>query len=243
MTSGRAALAIGAVAGIVASVLLGSIPIALLAAAVPWFLVATRRVGLAVGVSAVVLGAGSTLVGCLIVSRLVGGGVWVSIGVLALIALVGVAAVLRGQQSERAEPWQPTVVALIGPAIWGVFQTLSLLLPVANRLSWVMRNDSLNNLQLARVIIEGGGIAVGENENPAPLPSAILAIFMLPGRSGVDSSRLLEHDLAAIALAWGCLIALTCWLAGLLAASLARINGASLALQNLAALLGSLVLL
>lgn len=116
-------------------------------------------------------------------------------------------------------------------------------LPASARFDWVMRNDSLNNLTFARLAMDRQGIALGPDENPAPLPSALIAITSDAGRGHVASTGLLEHDLAAMAFIWAVLISLCAFAAGLLAATIVLRVGGPRWFATTAAAIGSLLVL
>jgi hypothetical protein len=137
----------------------------------------------------------------------------------------------------------PLLAASSGSALVMAALVLSQRLPDNLRLDWVMRNDSANNLIFARQVIARGGIAVGGDENPAPLPSALVGLTAAPFRSTVGESDLLAHDLGAMALTWAVLIALCCLLTGLVVASIVRRANVGEPYVTIAAGAGSLVVL
>lgn len=143
--------------------------------------------------------------------------------VFTVVGLVGVwqcrGMVFSIPAQANAAVWLP---ALIGPVVWFASMVANDLLPGTAKLTWVMRGDSPNNLLFAREIIYRSGIGVGPNENPVPLPSALLAVSMESGRSGVASAELLRHDITAFSNLWILLIAVTCLTAGVVASSLTR---------------------
>lgn len=143
--------------------------------------------------------------------------------VFTVVGLAGVwqcrGMVFRIPAQANAAVWLP---ALVGPVVWFVSMVANDLLPGTAKLTWVMRGDSPNNLLFAREIIYRSGIGVGPNENPVPLPSALMAVSMESGRSGVASAELLRHDITAFSNVWILLIAVTCLTAGVVASSLTR---------------------
>lgn len=226
------------VGGAVAGASLGAVPLAMAAAALPWTWCAVRRWGLELATALVLLGLLWALTLALVVTAALHVPVGLASVVLGIAGLGGVVAARRAP-SGSAVQWRPFVAALTGPVLWAGFQLASQVLPAYQRLSWLMRNDSMNNLIFAREVLRNGGIRLGDLQNPAPLPSSLLAVFMEPGRTGVDSALLLEHDLTGMGAAWGILIMITALLAGLAASAMARRAGAAIRFQVLGAVLGS----
>ncbi|GAA1940964.1 hypothetical protein [Nocardioides hwasunensis] len=87
------------------------------------------------------------------------------------------------------------------------------------KLAWMMNNDSVWNLVSARFIVEDGGLVPVSHRNPAPLANEVVAFFMAPGRSGVDRTALLEHDLYRASEVLLLLVGATSLLAGLVVAA------------------------
>jgi hypothetical protein len=226
------------------AVALGALPPVIIGSVVPWVWVLIRRFGLHVGFAAGLLGIIVVFSFSMVCTAALGLPITAAIAVFALIGTAGVWAMVRTPCKAELSCDIPVVLAsLAGSALWVIFQTISNALPAYQRLSWVMRNDSMTNLILARSFLRNDGILLGGTENPAPLPSGLVAIAMSPGRDLVPPPILLEHDLGRLALAWGCLIVLTCFFAGILSSFIAAHRGAGPALQVLAALLGSLAIL
>lgn len=149
--------------------------------------------------------------------------------VIVLWGLTGLAGVVKLDRQVRGLPspirarsvW---FSALVGPVIWLGSIALSSFVPGAARYLWVMSNDMANNLLFAREIIYRGGIGVGFNENPVPLPAAVLALAMSSGRTSVPSETLLRHDIGAFVQVWALLIALLCFVTGVLTAQIVRLT-------------------
>ena len=215
-------------------------------AACPWILVLARRVGALLSLCAVVLCAYlSVLATTMITGAAKGDPLAALTAVLVVLGWVGSAALARESfvggrartgGSDRALP----VLAAAGPAIWGIAAIFWAFLSPERRLGWVMRNDSVNNIVFAREAIAQHGIVIGGDQNPAPLPAAIIAIAASAGRSGTPPGQLLEHDLAAMSATWMLLIALTAFLAACTAGEVARRAGASRTAIRWSTLLGSL---
>lgn len=165
-------------------------------------------------------------------------------------ATVGAGALVSIGRSE-ARGAQPVTMIRALPALAGsvggvlVFGALAVGSRLADnvRLDWVMRADSANNLIFAGDMIARNGIAIGGDENPAPLSQALVALTAAPGREAVSAGSLVAHDLTAMALTWTALIAVSCLLSGLVAAAVVRRAGGSWKFVSFAALGGSLIVL
>lgn len=213
----------------------------------PWVLILGRRFGYRLIVASSIIFTLWLVLSLLIVTALFGFAM--NQTVVIAFAAFGIFGCFRASRSEplpsqsvrpRIGPW---VASAAGAVIWGVAQTISSSLPVYERLNWVMRNDSLANLLFARETIYRGGIATGTFENPAPLPTSLVALTANSGRLHLPGASLLEHDLSAMALTWGFLIAATCVLAGLVSAAIVRRSGASAKMETVGAFIASLSVL
>ncbi|CAN5213314.1 hypothetical protein BH11ACT4_BH11ACT4_02130 [soil metagenome] len=237
--------AAGVVTLLAFSLITGSLPPIIVGAALPWVLAMAPRYGPHAALAIVLLCDLLLFAVSMVITALTGLPISSAIVVFAAAAVVG--GVLLQYRARPAAPrraeWDAVLASLSGSVLWIIFQAASNALPAFERLSWVMRNDSLNNLLFARIFLRNGGILLGATENPAPLPSALVALFVGPGRASVTSSMLVEHDLSRLALGWGCLIVLTCFFAGLMSSAIAARSGAGPHLQVLAGLLGSLAIL
>jgi hypothetical protein len=161
-----------------------------------------------------------------------------------LFGLLGSVLLAKSAGSIRApsrSAWWEAGGAAIGAVTWVVAQLFSLRLPTQERLNWVMRNDSMNNLILSHAVIHSDGIVTGVADNPTPLPASLLALGASVGRGTGASRLLLEHDLVAATGVWGGLIAVTAVLCGLTAAAIVRAAVGSGWASRLAALGGSLL--
>lgn len=87
------------------------------------------------------------------------------------------------------------------------------------KLAWMMNNDSPWNLISSRFIVEDGGLDPSSHRNPAPLANEVVALFAAPGRSGVDPTDLLAHDLLRASEVLLLLVGAASLLAGVLVAS------------------------
>ncbi|CAN5213146.1 hypothetical protein BH11ACT4_BH11ACT4_02120 [soil metagenome] len=189
-----------------------------------WFVAFSLRWGSALGIASSVLGSGLVVLAELVLFALVGAPILVGSvvlwGALGLGSALAVAArhspINRSGMRRAALAWLPP---LLGPAIWATAMLATVVLPSASRFSWVMAGDSANNILFARETTYNDGIQLGADSNPVPLPAALIAIAMSAGRAATPAPDLLRHDIAAFALVWGIMIALTCYLAGAAAAA------------------------
>ncbi len=66
--------------------------------------------------------------------------------------------------------------------------------------AWVMSNDSANHMYITRAIISHDGLTAEELHHYPPVANLLAALFSAaPGRTGLDPSQLLHHDLQAFA--------------------------------------------
>ncbi len=121
--------------------------------------------------------------------------------------------------------WLFWLAPLTGAAVWAAAMVVAAVHPGSGRYSWVMLGDAANNVIFAREIIYRGGIGLGPDANPVPLPSALAAIVMASGREGLPASAETAHDLAAFSMTWALLIMLSCVTIGFTAAVTARRHG------------------
>ena len=105
----------------------------------------------------------------------------------------------------------------LGGAVWVVVTGASLLSPSSSAMGWVLGGDSANNLLFARQGIARGSIWLAADENPVPLPAALLTSALVPGRGGAPDD-LLRHDVMGLVLTWSAVIVVVCLLAGRLLA-------------------------
>jgi hypothetical protein len=201
----------------------------LFAAAVPWMLWMSARRGVALSGAVVSLAALIALVVLLLLTAAVRAPMWPTLLVVTVVlALAGVALLARGPRLRRPHPvtlaiWLP---ATLGAFAWFGTMIATVFVPGASRYSWAMLGDSANNLLFAREVIYRGGLGVGPESNPVPLPSALLAIVMAPGRDATAVGELTRHDIGALTQVWGVVIAVMCIVVGVTAASIARAAGA-----------------
>jgi hypothetical protein len=239
MTSGapnrqHVTVAVAVAVAVVAAVVLVSFGfpswILLFIAPVPWMLVLGRKSGIAFAVCATGIASLFLLLFLLMITTAIRAPLMPA--VISVWAVVGAAGVvfawrnpvqLTRPSSVGLATWLPS---LLGALLWLGTLAATAIVPGASRLSWTMLGDSANNIIFAREIIYRGGIGLGAASNPVPLPSALMAVVMGSGRSGVSPAQLAEHDVAAFAQVWGLIIAMLCVLAGATAAVIARRAGA-----------------
>lgn len=193
--------------------------------AVSWALALGARLGGSVGLMGTLLGsfwlvlavlAGTAALGVPMVP--VAAVAWTALGLAGCL-------LLNAQPPAAAEFRRWAVVALpalSGSAAWIGTLLVAQVIPGAARVSWVMAGDSANNVLFAREVVERNGIGFGVGENPVPLPAGMLGITMAGGRDAVDPADLLRHDITAFAQVWGLTVALSCFVAGLVAALVVR---------------------
>lgn len=142
---------------------------------------------------------------------------WLAVGVAGCVAVGRSPATSRpsGPGPDLASLWVP---ALLGPVVWLSAVLTGVSSGSVARLSWTMMGDSVTNLLYARSIVDAGGVAVGGDQNPVPLPSALIAISAWAGRGDTPGADLLRHDLTGFVVVWALLVAATCFTAGLAAA-------------------------
>lgn len=124
--------------------------------------------------------------------------------------------------SLRRNDCRGLVFAAVGGAIWCSVIMIAALLPNGTPVSWSMYGDAANNVMFARSIVEDGGIAFGPGQNPVPLTSALIALFMLPTATFGPGS--VQTQIFALAQMWSFGIGTACVMCGALLLSLARRN-------------------
>jgi hypothetical protein len=165
-------------------------------------------------------------------------------GFLGLALSVVISRTQAGGIRRGRATWLELAAASTGLVVWLVALVVSLRVPTGERLGWLMRNDSMNNLILSHVIIRDTGVVLGPNANPVPLPAALAALGMIPGRPIGGPQLALAHDLAGMGWTWAALIGLLSVLAGLTVSAIVRsvVGSAGLA-SRLAAAGASLLVL
>jgi hypothetical protein len=191
---------------------------------VPVFFALRDRIGWPTAFAAVVIGCVALVQFALVVApRLHIGMLLAVVTASTVVALVGGAATTFAP-TIRIRPTPPRAVwlaALVGPVVWMGALGIASLASGRPRISWTLRGDSANNLLIARDMVTAGGIPVGADGNPAPVAPALLALGLVSGRRAPSGGEaLLQTDVGSFALLWLIVIALTCLVAGVSAASL-----------------------
>jgi hypothetical protein len=170
---------------------------------------------------------------------------FMSIGAtLALIGFIGILFVNR-----RAKEISPVSVPFLwnilsvsfGAIIWYCGIIAAQFIPRSSKVGWVMSGDSANNILMARDVLTAGGIEVGAQSNPAPLPSALIAYAIAPSRENQFLENSLFSDVSNLSGLWAALIALTCVVSGSLVFVSARNYSDNVFKVRGLALLGSLL--
>ena len=190
---------------------------------VPWILALSKRFGLLLAVPGTAAAVTLLAMGVLLVSRavqldvvlsqVIGGLLFTAAGVLVLRRTPGA---LRRPGRHAVALWVSPVLGALG---WIGTLVAAQFVPGAARLSWAMNGDGFNNLFYGNVILTARGLAIGQAENPVPLPASLLALAMSPGRPIIADRNLLAHDLASFTIVWTLILAVTCILTGAVVAS------------------------
>lgn len=190
---------------------------------VPWLLALSKRFGLLLAVpgtaaAVILLAMGVLLVSRaaqldIVLSQVMGGLLFTAAGVLLLLRTPGA---LRRPGRHAVALWVSPVLGALG---WIGTLVAAQFVPGAARLSWAMNGDGFNNLFYGNVILSARGLAIGQAENPVPLPASLLALAMSPGRPTIADRNLLAHDLASFTVVWTLILAATCILTGAVVAS------------------------
>jgi hypothetical protein len=215
----------------------------LIAGALPWSVIWWRRFGAATSIAITVLATATALLFFSSLTALFGLGLHASVVIVwAALGILGVVLAVRTVELPRrvGSLW-PWLGSSVGGAVFLAVMAATNVIPGASRFSWVMLGDSANNVIFAREAIYRGGVAIGAGENPVPLPSLLMAIFMGAGRDGVAPQDYLRHDIAAFSQIWMLLVALTCLLSGVVVLSIVRKTTDSSLFRTLAATGGSLL--
>ena len=151
---------------------------------------------------------------------------------LGLFALAGAPPLQRPRRHALA--W---AASALGGVVWLVGTAIASAIPTSSVVGWPMGGDTANNVLFARQALSAGAIRLGSAENPVPLPAALLADALAPGRAGIDTADLLRHDIVGLGVTWSAVIALVCLLGGRVLATFAG-SGRS---APVAAAIGSLL--
>lgn len=203
----------------------------LTAAAMPWFWLLASRFGGLLATATVLLAALWLLLVTMMGTSATGMPMMTTIVVIAVLLGLGGGFACRANATALRLParceWAFWSAPLAGAVAWAVAMIVAAVHPGSGRYSWVMLGDAANNVIFAREIIYRGGIGLGPDANPVPLPSALAAIMMASGRDGLPAAAETAHDLAAFSMTWALLIMLSCYVIGLTAAAVARQPGIS----------------
>lgn len=190
---------------------------------VPWLLALSKRFGLLLAVpgtaAAVILLAMAALLVSraaqldIVLSQIAGGLLFFVAGMLVLLRTPGA---LRRPGRHAVALWISPMLGALG---WMGTVVAAQFVPGAARLSWVMNGDGFNNLFYGNVILSARGLAIGQAENPVPLPASLIALAMSPGRPTIADRALLAHDLESFTIVWTVILAATCILTGAVVAS------------------------
>jgi hypothetical protein len=189
-----------------------------------WLVALSTRAGYLIATSAAVVVVFGSLLGGLILCALLRGPI-VLVVTSTVVVVGGLGCVLLARSwlpALRRPPsvWRDLVGSLLGLAVWIAALIVSLRLPVAERLGWMMRGDSMNNLIFTHVDLRAHGILLHGNLNPTPLPAGLVTLGLIPGRVAGPVQLNLAHDLASMAVVWFGLIALTTVLCGLVSSAI-----------------------
>ena len=208
---------------IAASCLLGlNVWVPVLVSATPWLLILRSSLGLKAAFALTTLAVLSVALLGMVATSAAGITLVAAFSGISLVSGVG-GALLAHRSISWVTPSPSRVLYATGPAvgavIWIAVIVASRLIPGSGAYGWVMNGDSANNILFARSDVAHAGIQLGSNENPVPLPVAILALGMSAGRGSVPAARLLEHDLTAFVGVWTATIALLCVMVGVVISS------------------------
>ncbi len=144
----------------------------------------------------------------------------------AAIGLAGSAAWALGPlvAPRSSTPVSVWLASASGAVVWLSTLAVLALTPGRSPISWAIWGDATNNMNETRRLLAEGGLSVGDHLPVVPLVHSVLATSTSPGRAGLSSGDVLEHDLAAQAAVWALLIAATCVLFGAVAARISALN-------------------
>jgi hypothetical protein len=206
--------------------------IIVLAAMLPYALLAWNRLGGVLAVASLVTAQLLALLAILVVTAVVRAPMLATTEIV--YTVLGVAGCGLVYRHSNASPLRRVsrsalrlgVPALAGTAVWVCAVVASRFVPGGSQLAWVMRGDAANNILLVRDLLREHGVAIGAGSNPVPLPTVVLAVITASGRGSIDPQGFLQHDVQALAFTWMCLIGFGCFVAGLTAGVIARSCGA-----------------
>lgn len=198
--------------------------VALALAGVPWLLALSKRFGLVIAVPGTAAAAILMALTMLLVSHATQLDIVATQVVGALVFAAAGALLLRRTPGALRRPGRHAVALWVSPVLgalgWIGTLVASQFVPGAARLSWAMNGDGFNNIFYGNVILSARGLALGQSENPVPLPASLLSLAMAPGRSSIVDRDLLAHDLSSFTVIWTLIFAATCILSGAAVASI-----------------------
>ncbi len=200
------------------------LPVALALAVVPWLAVLGAMLGARLAAVATMSGGLISLVAVMILSSAVGLPVAAAQGGLAVLLAVSGAAIcvvhrarLRRPSGATLAAWLP---ATLGSLVWLVVVGAARAVPGASAVGWAMNGDAFNNLYYARRVIATNGLQIGGDQNPVPMPSALLSLAFAPFGPDASVGTHLERDVVGMAVIWTALLAVGAVVMGAVVASL-----------------------
>jgi hypothetical protein len=139
--------------------------------------------------------------------------------------------------------WADAVGPASGAVIWLVAVALAHALPRGGGFSWAAYADSSLDVFALRAIADYNGVRTDSQANERPLEHALSASFVDPGRPIDAAATTFAADVQTHAMSWTLLVALACLLAGYVAATLARVGGASRKTATVASVIASVGML
>ena len=192
--------------------------------AVPWLIVLGSRLGSLLAVPATAAGGLVLFVLTMLITHLAGADIVVGIVADILVAGVGGIAMLRRGHGVLHRPGARTMALWLAPLVgvlcWTVPVSIAQFLTGASRVAWALNGDAINNINMARGILADHGLALSGSENPEPLPAALLAAALAPGRTSISPADLVASEFSTFAVVWTLLIAATCVIMGAAVGSL-----------------------
>ena len=118
---------------------------------------------------------------------------------ISLVALSGVALIRLGSAGRRLRLPSCSGAALALSALVVPVAALSAMTAIiarsgGSKISWAMSNDAAFSLVLSRALVADGGDDPSKHLTAAPLTYEIMAAFIAPGRSSLEPSAVLGHD-------------------------------------------------
>ncbi len=196
-----------------------------------WGIYAWGRLGATLAVAMTALGTMMLVLGTAFAAPLFGApfqefaaASWLAAGAVAVALLYFSTPLLTKFPATR---FGVAAVSAWGAVLWLGTYAYCVIAPQATNLSWMMRNDTSPHFIDARIFAAQGGITLdGLKDDPVPLGHVLVAAILVPSDGVSGRAGALERDLGQFALVWVLLLALTCILAGSVAALLVGRIGA-----------------